>query len=55
MLLISHRLYLFPDLDRVLFLDNDSGIFSTHAALLKENNAYARLYRAQMAGGEQHD
>ena len=54
-LLISHRLYLFPDLDRVLFLDNGSGIFSTHAALLKENNAYARLYRAQMAGGEQHD
>lgn len=54
-LLISHRLYLFPDLDRVLFLDNGSGIFSTHAALLKENNGYARLYRAQLAGGEQHD
>lgn len=54
-LLISHRLSLFPELDRVLFLDNGSGIFSTHAVLLTENDAYARLYRAQLIGGEQHD
>ncbi|MDD2235025.1 MAG: ABC transporter ATP-binding protein [Desulfitobacteriaceae bacterium] len=54
-ILISHRLYLFPVLDKVLFLNGGSGVFSTHQELMRENAAYAQLYNAQiaqMAGGE---
>jgi ATP-binding cassette subfamily B multidrug efflux pump len=50
-LLFSHRLYLFPTFDKVLFLDNGTGIFSSHDELIRSNAAYAKLYDAQ-AGGE---
>jgi len=51
-ILISHRLYLFPSIDKVLFLANGTGIFSTHEKLMQENDTYAKLYNAQVAGGE---
>lgn len=50
-ILISHRLYLFPALDQVLFLDGHRGIGSTHSKLMEENPTYAELYRAQKEGG----
>ena len=50
-LLFSHRLYLFPTFDKVLFLDNGTGFFSSHDELIRSNAAYAELYHAQ-AGGE---
>ncbi len=53
-LLFSHRLYLFPTFDKVLFLDNGTGIFSSHDELMRSNAAYAELYRAQ-TGGESHE
>ena len=53
-LLFSHRLYLFPTFDKVLFLDNGIGIFSSHDELMRSNSAYAELYRAQ-AGGKPHE
>lgn len=49
-ILISHRLYLFPRLDKVLFLNNGTGTFSTHQALLDENGPYARMYLSQVEG-----
>jgi ATP-binding cassette subfamily B protein len=49
-ILISHRLYLFPTLDKVLFLDKGTGVFSTHKELMQENYIYAKLYNSQMAG-----
>ncbi len=49
-ILISHRLYQFPDFDHVLFLDEGTGIFSTHKDLMTENPAYAQLYREQTEG-----
>jgi len=53
-LLFSHRLYLFPTFDKVLFLDNGIGIFSSHDELMRSNAAYAELYCAQ-AGGKSHE
>ncbi len=51
-IILSHRLYLFPNLDKVLYLDGGSGVFSTHEELLKKSTAYATLYLAQSSGGE---
>ena len=53
-LLFSHRLYLFPTFDKVLFLDNGTGIFSDHDELIRSNAVYAELYRAQ-TGGESYE
>lgn len=55
MILFSHRLYLFPCLDKVLFLNGGTGVFSTHSELIQNNAAYAKLYNAQMAGGIQNE
>lgn len=54
-ILISHRLYMFPTLDKVLFLNDGTGIFSTHDELMKENADYAKLYDAQMTGGMKNE
>ncbi|KAF5053794.1 putative multidrug resistance ABC transporter ATP-binding/permease protein YheI [anaerobic digester metagenome] len=54
-IIISHRLYLFPTFDKVLFLDNGTGVFSTHEELMQENGAYAKLYNAQVKGSEQNE
>ncbi|MEA4897292.1 MAG: ABC transporter ATP-binding protein [Christensenellaceae bacterium] len=51
-ILISHRLYMFPQLDRVLYLDGGAGVLSTHDELMRDNPAYAELYRAQADGGD---
>lgn len=50
-ILISHRLYQFPTFDRVLFLSDGRGVFSTHKGLLNINSDYANLYLEQMNGG----
>ena len=47
---ISHRLQLFPQLDHVLFLENDTGIFTSHSELMQENRVYRALYEAQTGG-----
>ncbi|HBD65233.1 MAG TPA: ABC transporter ATP-binding protein [Clostridiales bacterium] len=54
-ILISHRLYLFPSIDKVLFLANGTGVFSTHKELMQENDTYAKLYNAQVAGDVQNE
>ena len=46
-LLISHRLYLFPELDQVIFMDDGIVTVSTHEALLADNPQYAELYHTQ--------
>lgn len=50
--LISHRLRRFPDLSRVFWLENGSGMLDSHEALLHRCPAYARLCRAQTEGGD---
>lgn len=46
-ILFSHRLALFPEMDAVLYLHDGTGTFSTHERLLEENAEYASLYQIQ--------
>lgn len=50
-ILLSHRLALFPETDGVLYLHDGTGVFGTHEELLKENETYASLYQTQQQGG----
>ena len=46
-LLISHRLYLFPKMDQILWLENGRAQVGTHKELMKHVPEYAKLYHAQ--------
>ncbi len=48
-LLLSHRLALFPETDGVLFLKDGSGVFGTHEELLESNPGYRKLYETQQS------
>lgn len=52
-LLISHRLYLFPELDQVIWMDSSTQQVGTHQELMKSVPDYAALFHAQ-EGGMQH-
>ncbi|MDD4368190.1 MAG: ABC transporter ATP-binding protein [Oscillospiraceae bacterium] len=47
-ILLSHRLRHFPQLDHILFLQQGHASFASHAALLQSCPAYARLYHEQV-------
>ena len=47
--LIAHRLYLFPEFDQVIWMDQKMGTCSSHEKLMAENPQYAELYRAQVS------
>lgn len=49
-LLISHRLYLFPQTDQVIFVDHGQALVSTHVQMLQSNAEYARLFHEQEGG-----
>lgn len=53
-LLISHRLYLFSQMDRIIWMEGGKTFVGSHEELLKEVPEYARLYAAQ-EGGAEHD
>ena len=46
-LLFSHRLYLFPELDQVIWMENGRTVAGTHAELMKKVPEYAELIRAE--------
>lgn len=46
-LLISHRLLLFPQLEQVLWLEDGKVTASSHAELMQKNARYRMLYEAQ--------
>lgn len=50
-LLISHRLYLFPEMNQVIWMEGGRAQASTHEALMRENQQYAGLYRTQCQEG----
>ena len=50
-ILISHRLYLFPELDRVIWLENGEAKVGTHEELEGNTPDYAAQFAAQR--GEQ--
>ena len=53
-LLISHRLYHFPEMKQVIFIDNGKTTVGTHGELLKTVPEYRTLYESQ-TGGEKHE
>ena len=52
--LISHRLYHFPELDQVVFLEDGAAAVGTHESLLRGVPAYRALYESQ-TGGADHE
>ena len=51
-LLISHRLYHFPEMKEILFLEDGNITAGTHEALLSGNAAYRNLYESQTGGAD---
>jgi len=49
-LLLSHRLYLFPEADRVIFLDKTRALSGTHEALYESCAEYRELFESQNGG-----
>lgn len=58
-LLISHRLYLFPEMDGVIWMENGKAVTATHEELLKIVPEYKSLYTSQVHtaenGGAEYD
>ena len=52
MFLISHRLYHFPEMRQVIFMEDGRTTVGTHEELMAAVPAYRQLYESQM-GGEQ--
>lgn len=52
--LISHRLYYFPQTDKVIFFENGKTFVGTHGELMKSVPSYRRLYESQ-TGGENYE
>jgi ATP-binding cassette subfamily B multidrug efflux pump len=55
-LLVSHRLSCFSQLDQVIVLSPEEGVqVGTHASLLETSSLYHSLYALQQTGGENHE
>ena len=52
--LISHRLYHFPQMRKVIFMEDGKTHVGTHDELMANEPAYRRLYESQ-TGGERHE
>ena len=52
--LISHRLYHFPQMQKILFMEDGKNVVGTHDELMASVPAYRRLYESQ-AGGARHE
>ena len=52
--LISHRLYHFPQMQRVIFMEDGHTTVGTHKELLAAAPTYRQLYESQ-TGGQQHE
>ena len=52
--LISHRLYHFPQMRQVIFMEDGKAAVGTHEELMVSVPAYRRLYESQ-TGGEAHE
>ena len=49
-LLISHRLYLFPDFDQIIWIKNEETFIGNHEELIKKIPQYKELYMEQKEG-----
>ena len=52
--LISHRLYHFPQMQKVIFMEDGKTVVGTHEELMASAPAYRWLYESQ-TGGKQHE
>ena len=52
--LISHRLYHFPKMQKIIFMEDGKTTVGTHNELMKTSSAYRRLYESQ-TGDEGHE
>lgn len=53
-ILISHRLYHFPEMDQILFMQDGHAAAGSHQALYRSEPAYRSLYESQ-TGGNDHE
>ena len=53
-ILISHRLYHFPEMDQILFMQDGHAAVGSHQALYRSEPAYRSLYESQ-TGGNDHE
>ena len=55
-ILLSHRLYLFPQMDQVLWMEDGKTVVGTHEQILEKCPEYARLYEVQAGsdGSREH-
>ncbi len=53
-IILSHRLMMFPQMDQVFWLEDGKIIRSDHEHLMTDCPEYARLYHMQTEGGGQH-
>ena len=49
-ILISHRLTLFPETDRVVFISDGRAVVADHGTLMRENPDYRALLEAREEG-----
>ena len=54
-LLISHRLYHFPEMKRVIFMADGAVTIGTHAQLCEKVPAYRSLYESQTGGASREE
>lgn len=52
--LISHRLYHFPQMRSVIFMEDGKATVGTHGELMASVPVYRQLYESQ-AGGQAHE
>ncbi len=52
-ILLSHRLYLFPEMDQVLWMEDGKVTAGSHEQILEKFPEYARLYEAQADGTDE--
>ena len=53
--LISHRLYHFPQMRQVIFMEDGKTAVGTHAELMASVPVYRQLYESQTGGTEHED
>ena len=54
-ILLSHRLYLFPQMDQVIWMEDGRAVAGTHEQILTKFPEYARLYEVQSDAWKDHE
>lgn len=52
-LIISHRLYIFPELEQVIWIENGVAQAKNHNAWMESSSIYRELYELQTTGGKE--